>query len=635
MTSVFISYSSNDIQVADFVVDHLRNRGVDVFIDRERLNSGNFVEQLGAKIEEQKYFLVFISPSAVSQSKWVQAEVTWAFIEKDPEYIIPIWYKPAKLTKVFVLAGLERVDFTRWDTDRDMDDAIGKLCRLMSIEYDAQIAEPVREPMLNDTPVSESVIEDKSFPDDKGVPQFAKRDVAKIFQSAVSAQSEDPEKALYLYQRVLELDPYFMNGGIESFVKRQEEKMLPMRLYQLETRIKDARSYGLWEEVQLLAETMLDIDPNEPDASEYIVLAKQNIECEPIYQQAKIAFDGGNQSVVNLLMADIASNCPNYGDPSSILKGQAICRDLTPYVTIKSVLRGHTGPVKSVCFSPTGRYIATASKDDTVRIWSVISGEAVETLRHGANAMAFSKDEEYLVIADSHTRVILYRLKDWRPVHTFSGNTNCTDLEFTNDSKSLVTGWETGGLKVHNVPSLGEARTDLRTEQGNIESLSITEEGMLYANIYVPFVTVMRSIVQVWATDTWERVRLDAFEDVTRRVTRRNLEVSTDGQMLAYRGQDHLSIRLLPSGEEFWCYAVLGASPIVTDFALSPTDYALIAVAAKNNDGQHLSLFSASADERIRELNGHDGAVNAVAFSTDGVHLASGSDDCTAIIWQL
>ena len=63
-------------------------------------------------------------------------------------------------------------------------------------------------------------------------------------------------------------------------------------------------------------------------------------------------------------------------------------------------LYGHRGPVRSVAFSPDGRFILTASDDRTARVWDVKTGREVSVLRghrKGLLSAAFSPDGSHMV----------------------------------------------------------------------------------------------------------------------------------------------------------------------------------------------------------------------------------------------
>jgi WD40 repeat protein len=75
---------------------------------------------------------------------------------------------------------------------------------------------------------------------------------------------------------------------------------------------------------------------------------------------------------------------------------------------------GHNNSVRSITFSPDGKYLASGSDDTTVKLWSVESQKEIATLqghRKDVTSVAFSRDGNYLASGSKDSTIKLWSVE--------------------------------------------------------------------------------------------------------------------------------------------------------------------------------------------------------------------------------
>jgi len=82
---------------------------------------------------------------------------------------------------------------------------------------------------------------------------------------------------------------------------------------------------------------------------------------------------------------------------------------------LNKTLRGHEGKVTSVAFSDSGEWLVSGGMDETVRIWAVVSGDVIDVLQSGVvhpiTSVTLSRGGAYLAEASNDFTVRLWDLK--------------------------------------------------------------------------------------------------------------------------------------------------------------------------------------------------------------------------------
>jgi WD40 repeat protein len=127
---------------------------------------------------------------------------------------------------------------------------------------------------------------------------------------------------------------------------------------------------------------------------------------------------------------------------------------------VGNALSAHADAVYDLAFSPSGHLLATASRDETVRLWEVSKGEIgqphgepLSDHAAGVNAVVFSPDGHLLATASADHTVRLWEVDNHRP-HSdpLRGHANYVDsIAFSPDGLRLASGSTDGTVRVWDV----------------------------------------------------------------------------------------------------------------------------------------------------------------------------------------
>jgi len=292
-------------------------------------------------------------------------------------------------------------------------------------------------------------------------------------------------------------------------------------------------------------------------------------------------------------------------------------------------LEGHDQAVWSITFSRDGRRVASGGLDQTARVWNADTGDLLAILNAAfpVVSLAFNPEGDRLVTMGAHHTAKVWNAIKGEEILILSGHIGTVmAVAWSPDGRIILTGSKDGTARLWDAAA-GTTQSIVAAHTNWVLSVAFSPDGRRFATGGAD------NTASIWDVQTGRRLQvLQGHGHWVQQVA-----FSPDGRQVATGCRDR-KVRLFDADTGRFLLSMQGHASGISSLTFSP-DGTRLATAAAGEGLIALRFYERAAliwdvhtGRRLLRLDAHAGWVTAVAFSTDGRRLATGSADNTVRI---
>ena len=290
-------------------------------------------------------------------------------------------------------------------------------------------------------------------------------------------------------------------------------------------------------------------------------------------------------------------------------------------------LTGHSGGVRTVAFSSNGQWLASGAIDGNIKFWDVATGRELRNLdsNGSVSTVAFSPDGRWFAAGNMEKVIKVWDLHISREPLILTGHGDViTTVVFSRDGNWLASGSADKTIKIWNLATGREART-LTGHNERITTVAFSQDGQWLAT------GGLDTKVKLWRVGEWreQQFQMSGADKVFA------LAFSPDGHTLI-SADVNKTIKLLdvPTGRELRTITAPrnDDDPLAAIVITFSSDGRWM---ASSTGDKTIELRDVATGRDVHSLTTHSYGVSTTAFSSGGHWFATGGKENTVKVWEV